>query len=96
MSKKYFTITGLNHYYGDCFLERNMIVNLKKDFDNKYDAKAIAVTLPGLGKIGYVANHSYTVIGERVSATSLYDCMDEDAKGKILYIMENGVVCEFM
>lgn len=73
-----------------------MIVNLKKDFDNKYDAKAIAVTLPGLGKIGYVANHSYTVLGESVSATSLYGCMDEDAKGKILYIMENGVVCEFM
>jgi hypothetical protein len=26
MSNIYFTVTGLNHYYGDSFLEKEMIV----------------------------------------------------------------------
>lgn len=31
MSNTYFTVTGLNHYYGDSFLEKEMIVYLKKE-----------------------------------------------------------------
>ncbi|WP_254244667.1 HIRAN domain-containing protein [Holdemanella biformis] len=64
MSNMYFTITGFNHYYGDSFLEREMVVYLKKEKDNEYDKEAISVNYPGLGKIGYVANSPYTVIGE--------------------------------
>ena len=30
MSNIYFTVTGLHHYYGDSFLEKEMIVYLKK------------------------------------------------------------------
>ena len=30
MSNIYFTVTGLNHYYGDSFLEKEMIVYLRK------------------------------------------------------------------
>lgn len=61
MSNIYFTITGLNHYYGNEFLEKEMVVYLKKDKDNEYDKEAISVNLAGLGKIGYVANSPYTV-----------------------------------
>lgn len=53
MSNIYFTVTGLNHYYGDSFLEKEMIVYLKKEKDNEYDKEAISVNLSGLGKIGY-------------------------------------------
>ncbi len=35
MSKIYFTITGLNHYYGSDFFKRRMIVKLKKEADNE-------------------------------------------------------------
>ena len=70
MSNIYFTITGLNHYYGNEFLEKEMIVYLKKDKDNEYDKEAISVNLAGLGKIGYVANSPYTVL-----ATVLEDYM---------------------
>ena len=38
MSNIYFTVTGLHHYYGDSFLEKEMIVYLKKEKDrlNRY------------------------------------------------------------
>ena len=31
MSNIYFTVTGLQYYYGDSFLEKEMIVYLKKE-----------------------------------------------------------------
>lgn len=39
---------------------------------NKTEFREIKVTYEGLGKIGYVANSSYTVIGESMSAGRLY------------------------
>lgn len=35
MSNIYFTVTGLHHYYGDSFLEKEMIVYLKKERKKK-------------------------------------------------------------
>ena len=35
MSNIYFTVAGLLHYYGDSFLEKEMIVYLKKEEDNE-------------------------------------------------------------
>lgn len=34
MSNTFFTVTGLHHYYGDSFLEKEMIVYLKKKIMN--------------------------------------------------------------
>ena len=85
MSNIYFTVTGLHHYYGDSFLEKEMIVYLKKEKDNEYDKEAISVNLSGLGKIGYVANSPYTVLGESYSAGRLYDKISEEASGKVKF-----------
>ena len=41
MSNIYFTVTGLNHYYGDSFLEKEMIVYLKKEKDNEQIKKPL-------------------------------------------------------
>ena len=30
MSNIYFTVTGLNHYYGDSFLEKEMVLRQEK------------------------------------------------------------------
>ena len=68
MAKTYFTLTGTKHYYGRDFIEKGMQVKLVKEPDNDYDREAIRVELPGLGKIGYVANSPYTVAGESMSA----------------------------
>ena len=96
MSNTYFTVTGLHHYYGDSFLEKDMIVYLKKEEDNEYDREAISVNLPWLGKIGYVANSPYTVLGESYSAEKLYDKMSEEASGKVKFILNKGVICELI
>lgn len=96
MSNIYFTVTGLNHYYGDSFLEKEMIVYLKKEKDNEYDKEAISVNLPGLGKIGYVANSPYMVLGESYSAGRLYDKISEEVSGKVKFILDKGVICEFI
>ena len=96
MSSTYFTVTGLHHYYGDSFLEKEMNVYLKKEKDNEYDKEAISVNLPGLGKIGYVANSPYTVLGESYSAGRLCDKISEEASGKVKFILDKGVICELI
>ena len=71
MAKTYFTLAGTNHYFGAFFLKKGMRVELEKEPDNKYDKEAIRVNMEGLGKIGYVANSAYTVMGESMSAGRL-------------------------
>nr|WP_330368699.1 hypothetical protein [Lachnoanaerobaculum sp. MSX33] len=73
-----------------------MKVKLIKETDNEYDKEAIKVELPGLGTIGYVANSPYTVVGESYSAGRLYDKIGESAKGRILYVMPKGILCELI
>ena len=65
-----------------------------KEPDNKYDKEAIVVRLKGLGDIGYVANSIGTVIGDSMSAGRIYDKIGETAEGKVLYVMEQGVLCK--
>ena len=96
MKKIFFTITGLNFYYGDDFLKKGMKVKLKKEPKNRYDKEAIKVTLKGLGTIGYIANSTKTVIGESVSGGRLYDKFKKKAKGKVIFITRNGAICQFI
>lgn len=93
MKPIYFTITGTKHYFGSDFLKPGMKVKLQKDTQNEFDNEAIAVKMDGLGKIGYVANSSYTVLGESYSAGRLYDKINKKATGTILYVLDNGVLC---
>lgn len=92
--KKYFTVTGVNYRYGTEFLKEGMTVNLVKEPDNEYDKEAIKVEMEALGTIGYVANSVRTVMGESMSGGRLYDKIGDTAEGRVLYIFDNGVVCE--
>ena len=94
MDKIYFTLAGTRHYFGNEFLKPGMKVCLKKEPDNEYDREAICVELKGLGKIGYVANSPYTVVGESMSAGRIYDKIGKKAFGKIMYVLPNAVLCE--
>ncbi|MCR4782149.1 MAG: HIRAN domain-containing protein [Lachnospiraceae bacterium] len=94
MSKTYITITGCEHYFGQEFMKKGMLVTLEKEPDNKHDKEAIKVTMEGLGKVGYVANSVYTVLGESQSAGRIYDKMDSYAMAKIMYVLPTGVVCK--
>lgn len=92
-NKVFITITGTSHYLGDDFLKKGTRVTLIKDPDNKYDHEAIRVEMEGLGKIGYVANSTYTVLGESFSAGRLYDKIGDKAVAKVKYILPKGVIC---
>jgi hypothetical protein len=94
MSEVYFTITGMKHYYGSDFIEPGMKVKLSKEPDNEFDKEAIRVDLKGLGKIGYVANSPYTVIGDSMSAGRMYHLMKKKAKGKVVLVTERGILCK--
>ena len=93
MEELYFTIAGCSHYFGSDFMEKGMKVKLEKEPDNKYDKEAIQVKIKGLGKIGYVANSPFTVKGESMSAGRLYDKIGDKAKGKVVFVVDGGVVC---
>jgi hypothetical protein len=93
MKPVYFTITGTKHYFGSDFLKPGMKVKLQKDTQNEFDSEAIAIKMDGLGKIGYVANSRYTVLGESFSAGRLYDKINKKATGTVLYVLDNGVLC---
>ena len=94
MSKKvHITITGLKHRYGSEFLKPKMKVQLEKEPDNEYDKEAIKVMLEGLGHIGYVANSSFTVLGDCMSAGRLYDRIGKTATAKVKYVTPKGVIC---
>lgn len=94
MSEMYFTIAGCNHYFGNEFMKKGMKVKLVKEPDNQYDKEAILVKVKGLGKCGYVANSSFTVQGDTMSAGRLYDKLGKKAKAKIVYVISGGAVCK--
>ena len=94
MSKKiYVTLTGTKYYHGKDFLEPGMKLKLIKEPDNQYDNDAIRVELPGLGKIGYLANSPNTVIGESLSAGRVYDHIGKKTEAKVKIITDHGVLC---
>jgi len=96
MGKKYFTLCGCNHYFGNDFMKKGMKVKFKKEPKNEYDAEAIMVKMKGLGKVGYVANSTYTVQGNTMSAGRLYDKIGEKAKAKIVYVIPRGAICKII
>ena len=93
MAKVFITLTGTKHYFGNDFLKKGTKIRLEKEPDNEYDKEAIKITYEGLGKIGYVANSSYTVIGDSMSDGRLYDKIGKKAKAKVVLVTENGTIC---
>ena len=94
MNAVYITISGTNHYYGNEFMKAGMTVELVKEPDNEHDCEAIIVKMDGLGRVGYVANSSYTVIGEAMSAGRLYDKIGDIAYAKVVLVTQRGTICK--
>ena len=94
MSSAYITITGTRHYFGQDFIHSGMAFCLVKEPDNPHDREAIRADMTGLGKIGYVANSPYTVLGESLSAGRLYDRMGKRAEATVIHVLPGGVLCK--
>ena len=92
--KYYVTLTGLNYRFGTAPFQVGQKVKLVKEPENAYDCEAVRAELPGLGKVGYVANSTRTVAGNCYSAGRLYDKIGDTAVAKVKYILENAVVCK--
>ena len=50
--------------------------------------------MKGLGLCGFVANSTYTVEGDTMSAGRLYDKIGKKAKAKVVYVLSNRAVCK--
>lgn len=92
--KAFITITGLKFRFGSKPFETGQKVRLVKEPDNEYDREAIRAELPGLGCVGYVANSPHTVLGDCMSAGRLYDKIGESAAAKVVYVLDNAVICK--
>ncbi len=92
--ENFVTITGLSHYFGQEAFEKEQVITLRKDTQNEHDNEAIMAELFPLGKIGYVANSPYTVIGDCMSAGRLYDKFECTCEAVIKFVLPKGIVCE--
>ena len=45
------------------------------------------------GCMGYVANSSYTVLGDSMSAGRIYDKIGKKAKAKVVLVTDHGTIC---
>ena len=92
--KAFVTITGLKYHFASKPFAVGQKIRLAKEPDNDFDREAIRAELPGLGCAGYVANSPYTVLGDCLSAGRLYDKIGRKATAKVVYVLENAVVCK--
>ncbi|MCH4170984.1 MAG: HIRAN domain-containing protein [Lactobacillus sp.] len=93
-SQVFVTVTGTNYYFELKPFALGTKVSLIKDVRNHHDDEAIAVILPLLGKVGYVANSPYTVIRGTYSAGRLYDYLAENCLGIVRFITDKNVILE--
>ena len=67
------------------------LTGTKHYFGNDFLKKGTKIRL---GKIGYVANSSYTVIGDSMSAGRLYDKIGKTAYAKVELVTPAGTICK--
>lgn len=90
----FIALTGTKHYYGTDFLKPGQIVHLIKDQDNPNDHEAIKVDMIPIGKIGYVANSTYTVPKGCRSAGRIYDTFHQHICGIIRFVVKDVAIVE--
>lgn len=88
----YITITGFEHYFGKDVFEIGEALILVKEPDNKYDTEAIAVHVPLMGKVGYVANSPYTMARGCLSAGRLYDFFEQECAVVVRFMTQSKII----
>lgn len=95
-SEIFITITGMQHYYGLRPFVIGSVVQLVKEPDNEHDAEAIAVALPLIGKIGYVANSPRTVARGTYSAGRAYDRFARTCLAQVLFATHDSIIARLL
>ncbi len=92
MDQKFITINHLDLFDSTEFIKPGDQITLKKDLNNPYDDEAIVVKSASGIKIGYVANSVCTVARGTYSAGRIYDQIDEEAEGRICFVLEESAI----
>lgn len=74
----FITIVVFEKFHGTKPYKLGSILKLVKEPDNHYDTEAIAIEMRHVGKAGYVANSTHTVVKGTMSAGRLYDKITDD------------------
>ena len=94
VAKTYFiTLTGFKQYYDKKPFEPGQIVRLVKEPDNPYDAEAISVELPFIGRVAYVANSPNTVARGTSSAGRIYGTFRRETYAQVLFMTHASILC---
>ncbi|WP_200889594.1 hypothetical protein [Cohnella kolymensis] len=76
------------------FFKIGLVMQLVKDRGNPHDDEAIRAEIPPIGKVGYVANSSFSVPRGCRSAGRLYDTFDDTALAIVRFVVKDTVIVE--
>lgn len=93
MKERYVTITGFKHYYGATPFRIGNLIRCSKEPDNAFDREAIRCSLPGIGKVGYIANSTHTVAGGTDSAGRVYDQVGKRFYIRVCFTTSSKIIC---
>ncbi len=92
----YVTIVGFSNYYGKEPFKIGAELLCEKEPDNSYDSEAIKVSLPVIGKVGYIANGVNTKANGTLSAGRIYDRVDDKFSVKVRFTTASKVIAELI
>ena len=90
------TIVGLKNYEGSKVFKIGSIVKLVKEPDNDYDLEAIACEIRYIGKTGYIANSTKTVIKGTMSAGRIYDKIGDISFCEVKFVSNDSVIAKVL
>ena len=90
------TVVGLKNYKGNQVFKLGSIVKLIKEPDNDFDTEAIKCELNYIGKTGYLANSTTTVIKGTMSAGRIYDKIVDVSFAEVKFIANDSVIAKVL
>lgn len=92
----YITLTGFDYHAGSDFLEKDMILFLKKDPKNSYDDEAIRVLSETGATVAHVANSVRTVIRGTHSAGYVYNFFGVEGRCIVKFFNDKMAIAEII
>ena len=96
MSDIYASVVGLKNYKGSQVFKIGSHIRLVKEPDNDYDAEAILCEIKYVGKTGYIANSTKTVIKGTMSAGRIYDKIGDVCFAEIKFVANDSVIAKVL
>ena len=90
------TVVGIENYKGNQVFKLGSIVKLIKEPDNDFDTEAIKCELNYIGKTGYLANSTKTVIKGTMSAGRIYDKIENVSFAEVKFIADDSVIAKVL